>query len=192
MQHAASLSLPLYPAQSRCRYKDINAPVVINLTRHRALGRRGKIGLSVPDTGKPLLSLVLSTGALQLCEKSRLYPLVTSSNLQIRVDAVNKTDSPASKSDSRPSASGKVTEFGKKRRLPPQLEEQQKNGEQSLVNAIPKLALKQLKDSIDQLPEINATRVVQLHQRIMASEYVIDLDRLTDKLLTLEGELFPD
>lgn len=146
----------------------------------------------MPDTGKPLLSLVLSTGALQLCEKSRLYPLVTSSNLQIRVDAVNKTDSPASKSDSRPSASGKVTEFGKKRRLPLQLDEQQKNNEQSLVNAIPKLALKQLKDSIDQLPEINATRVVQLHQRIMASEYVIDLDRLTDKLLTLEGELFPD
>ncbi len=52
--------------------------------------------------------------------------------------------------------------------------------------------LRELKETIDQLPEINATRVVQLHQRIMAGEYVVDLERLTDKLLALEAQIEAD
>lgn len=64
--------------------------------------------------------------------------------------------------------------------------------EQSAAAAIPRLTLKQLREAIDQVPVINATRVVQLHQRIMASEYKINLDSLTDKLLALENELSHD
>ena len=63
---------------------------------------------------------------------------------------------------------------------------------QAAVAAIPKLSLKQLREAINQVPDIQATRVVQLHQRIMASEYKIDLDRLTDKLLALESDLSQD
>ena len=44
-----------------------------------------------------------------------------------------------------------------------------------------------LETTIKQLPEIDAARVVDLHNRIIAGEYKIDADRLADKLLNLEA-----
>ncbi len=49
--------------------------------------------------------------------------------------------------------------------------------------------LQNLKDTIDQLPELDATRVVNLHNRIIAGEYEVELKRLTEKLLDLEKDL---
>tara|TARA_B100000315_G_C14491015_1_gene547581 strand:- start:201 stop:533 length:333 start_codon:yes stop_codon:yes gene_type:complete len=46
-----------------------------------------------------------------------------------------------------------------------------------------------IEELISQLPEIDATRVVRLHDRIMAAEYAVDSDRLAQKLLTLETAL---
>jgi len=50
-------------------------------------------------------------------------------------------------------------------------------------------ALKTLEETIEQLPDMDATRLVQLHQRISAGEYTIDTQRLVDKLIDLEREL---
>ena len=49
--------------------------------------------------------------------------------------------------------------------------------------------LSALESSIKQLPEIDAARVVDLHNRIIAGEYQIDADRLAGKLLNLESTL---
>ncbi|MDP6651100.1 MAG: flagellar biosynthesis anti-sigma factor FlgM [Gammaproteobacteria bacterium] len=46
-----------------------------------------------------------------------------------------------------------------------------------------------IEELISQLPEIDATRVVRLHDRIMAAEYTVDSERLAQKLLTLETAL---
>ena len=40
-----------------------------------------------------------------------------------------------------------------------------------------------------QLPELNATRVVKLHQRLSAGEYAVDSHRVARKLLEFESEL---
>ena len=53
----------------------------------------------------------------------------------------------------------------------------------------PALDLQMLKTAIDQLPEINAARVVDLHHRIIASEYKIDARQLAKKMLDLEKSL---
>jgi len=52
--------------------------------------------------------------------------------------------------------------------------------------------LNHLRESIEQLPDIDATRVVQLHHRITAGDYEIDSDRLAEKLLNLENQLSRD
>ena len=49
----------------------------------------------------------------------------------------------------------------------------------------PALDLQMLKTAIEQLPEINAARVVDLHHRIIASEYKIDARQLAKKMLAL-------
>jgi len=53
----------------------------------------------------------------------------------------------------------------------------------------PALDLQMLKTAIEQLPEINAARVVELHHRIIASEYKIDAGQLAKKMLALEKSL---
>ena len=53
----------------------------------------------------------------------------------------------------------------------------------------PALDLQMLKTAIEQLPEINAARVVDLHHRIIASEYKIDARQLAKKMLALEKSL---
>jgi anti-sigma28 factor (negative regulator of flagellin synthesis) len=49
--------------------------------------------------------------------------------------------------------------------------------------------LQSLKDAIDQLPEINASRVIDLHNRIKAKEYEIDVAGLAEKLMAFEERL---
>ncbi len=46
-----------------------------------------------------------------------------------------------------------------------------------------------IEELISQLPEIDASRVVRLHNSIMAGEYAVDSERLAQKLLTLETAL---
>jgi len=46
-----------------------------------------------------------------------------------------------------------------------------------------------LEARIQQLPDIDAARVVELHNRIMAGEYEIDSERLAGKILDLESSL---
>jgi len=46
-----------------------------------------------------------------------------------------------------------------------------------------------LKKAIEQLPEISAARVVDLHHRIIADEYKIDARQLAKKMLDLEKSL---
>ena len=46
-----------------------------------------------------------------------------------------------------------------------------------------------LKAAIDQLPEINAAKVVDLHHRIIRNEYKIDSEQLAKNLLALEKSL---
>ena len=53
----------------------------------------------------------------------------------------------------------------------------------------PALDLQMLKTAIEQLPEINAARGVDLHHRIIASEYKIDARQLAKKMLALEKSL---
>lgn len=49
--------------------------------------------------------------------------------------------------------------------------------------------LSALEAAIAQLPEIDAARVVDLHNRIIAGEYKIESDRLAGKLIDLESSL---
>ncbi len=46
-----------------------------------------------------------------------------------------------------------------------------------------------LESRIKQLPDIDAARVVELHNRIMAGEYEIDSERLAGKILDLESSI---
>ena len=82
-------------------------------------------------------------------------------------------------------SSGVVTRFGNRRRNP--------DGEparfQARLDPHTEELLKALEEHIEQLPDMNATRVVQLHQRIQSGDYQIDVDRLAEKLLQLEQEL---
>lgn len=107
---------------------------------------------------------------------------------------MTKPDSPTSKPEAQRTSSGVVTAFKTRRRKP--LTGSGKNGagskETTESPAVSEKALQELKETIDQLPDINATKVVQLHQRIMAGDYVVDIDRLTDKLLALENALLEE
>ena len=49
--------------------------------------------------------------------------------------------------------------------------------------------LSALESKINFLPEIDAAKVVDIHNRIMAGEYEIDADRLAGKLKDLESSL---
>lgn len=55
--------------------------------------------------------------------------------------------------------------------------------------AEPDIDLDELRAAIDELPEMNATKVVSLHRRIANGDYKIDSERLAGKLIELESSL---
>lgn len=107
---------------------------------------------------------------------------------------MSKPESQSAKPGAQRTSSGVVTAFKTRRRTA--LTGANKHGAGSVETTdqppVSEQALQELKDTIDQLPDINATKVVQLHQRIIAGDYAVDLDRLTDKLLALESALLEE
>ncbi len=57
---------------------------------------------------------------------------------------------------------------------------------------LPDIDLGELRAAIDDLPELNATKVVALHRRIVNGDYKIDSKRLAAKLIELESALDKD
>lgn len=53
----------------------------------------------------------------------------------------------------------------------------------------PDIDLNELRAAIDELPELNATKIVALHRRIINGDYKIDSERLASKLIELESSL---
>ena len=53
----------------------------------------------------------------------------------------------------------------------------------------PDADLNELRAAIDELPELNVTKVVALHRRIVNGDYKIDSERLAGKLMELESSL---
>ena len=53
----------------------------------------------------------------------------------------------------------------------------------------PDIDLNELRAAIDELPELNATKVVALHRRIVNGDYKVDSERLAAKLIELESSL---
>jgi len=51
------------------------------------------------------------------------------------------------------------------------------------------LDLSELRAAIDELPSLNATKVVALHRRIVNGDYKIDAERLAEKMIALEASL---
>ena len=49
--------------------------------------------------------------------------------------------------------------------------------------------LSALENTIKQLPDVDTSRVVSLHERLETGEYCIDYEELVQKLLTLEEQL---
>ena len=56
----------------------------------------------------------------------------------------------------------------------------------------PVIDLDELRAALDELPTINATKVVSLHRRIVNGDYKVDSDRLAEKLMELEASLDRD
>ena len=55
--------------------------------------------------------------------------------------------------------------------------------------AQPDVDLNELRAAIDELPELNVTKVVALHRRIVNGDFKIDPERLAGKLIELESLL---
>jgi len=51
--------------------------------------------------------------------------------------------------------------------------------------------LAKLRASIDEVPEMNATKLVALHRRIVNGDYKIDSETIASKLLELESQIDP-
>ena len=49
--------------------------------------------------------------------------------------------------------------------------------------------LNELRAAINELPELNVTKVVALHRRIINGDFKIDFERLAGKLIELESSL---
>lgn len=56
----------------------------------------------------------------------------------------------------------------------------------------PDIDLDELRAALDELPTINATKVVSLHRRIVNGDYKVDSERLAEKLMELEASLERD
>lgn len=80
---------------------------------------------------------------------------------------------------------GAVTQFGPRHRLPGSDPARFK----ASLDPATRDLLANLEQTIAQLPEMDATRLVQLHQRLSAGDYEIDTKRLAEKLLELEQAL---
>lgn len=92
---------------------------------------------------------------------------------------MNKPESKISQPTNR---SGRIVRLVSKRKRPAT------NAEQWQAAG---LDLAQTVQELEQLVTVDATRVVKLHQRISAGEYVIDGERVAGKLLDFESSL-PD
>ena len=68
------------------------------------------------------------------------------------------------------------------------LRDRQKDKQQ----ALPAVDLDELRAALDELPTINATKVVSLHRRIVNGDYKVDSERLAEKLMELEASLDRD
>ncbi|MBL4582755.1 MAG: flagellar biosynthesis anti-sigma factor FlgM [Gammaproteobacteria bacterium] len=55
--------------------------------------------------------------------------------------------------------------------------------------AEPDIDLDELRATLDELPEMNATKLVSLNRRIVNGDYTIDSQRLAGKLIELESSL---
>ncbi len=49
--------------------------------------------------------------------------------------------------------------------------------------------LERLKQHLDELPEVDATRVIQIHNRLQAGDYQVDASSVAEKLMALEASL---
>jgi len=56
----------------------------------------------------------------------------------------------------------------------------------------PDIDLEKLRASIDEVPEMNATKLVALHRRIVNGDYKIDSKAVADKLVELESQIDAD
>lgn len=68
----------------------------------------------------------------------------------------------------------------------------QANRPQTSVAIPPDIDLSELRAAIDELPTMDATKVVDLHRRIVNGDYKIDVQSLAEKMLELESSLDPD
>ena len=58
--------------------------------------------------------------------------------------------------------------------------------------AEPDIDFSELRAAIDELPTMDATKVVALHRRIVNGDYEVDVQRLAEKMMQLESTLDPD
>lgn len=64
-----------------------------------------------------------------------------------------------------------------------------RTSQSALETQEPDIDLNELRAAIDDLPELNTTKVVALHRRIVNGDYKIDSERLAGKLIELESSL---
>lgn len=62
-------------------------------------------------------------------------------------------------------------------------------GSASSDSAMPDIDLDELRAAIEELPELNATKVVALHRRIINGDYKVDSERLAKSIIALESTL---
>tara|TARA_B110000305_G_scaffold166098_1_gene183673 strand:- start:482 stop:784 length:303 start_codon:yes stop_codon:yes gene_type:complete len=92
------------------------------------------------------------------------------------------------KNTSAPSSSGKRQNTSQEM-LKPVVTQLRANITSASETAQPDVDLHDLRAAIDDLPELNVTKVVALHRRIVSGDYKIDSERLAGKLVELESSL---
>ena len=102
----------------------------------------------------------------------------------VKIVSKLETNSNNSSAKAGEQKSGVVTSFRKTR----------KSNDDTTPIAAEKLAelkaqLAKLEEHIEHLPDVDATRVVELHNRIEAGKYDIDAYRIAEKLAELESDL---
>lgn len=78
-----------------------------------------------------------------------------------------------------------VTEFRNKRNADEEAEARLSPDDLQLLAE----QVERLKQHLDELPEVDATRVIQIYNRIQAGSYQVDADRLAEKLTAMESAL---
>ena len=92
------------------------------------------------------------------------------------------------KNTSAPNSSGKHQNTSQEM-LKPVVTQLRANITSASETAQPDVDLHDLRTAIDDLPELNVTKVVALHRRIVSGDYKIDSERLVGKLVELESSL---